>query len=297
MKMPSRAGFALVLGWLCVLAIGASGQTNSPLGSQAKISGGLALNVIDTLWTPVAKAKITITDANGVFIADGFTDRQGKFSISQIPIGGYLATAHLEGYGDRSVTFIVREHHVTEFTIHVEKDPPPETGESAASSPKGPDTRDRRLVGDSAFTLTVKDQSGAVIPGAAVSIEQIATGLKVEGKTGGVGEYHLADLAAGQYSITVIQQGFRQEKFSIELHTREDLRRVVALQAGPPGIILEGVSRDGLFSAIQLEPTVSEVHPEYFDEIDNLPTFVVTCDPDFLRRLPLQSSVEQSPPK
>jgi hypothetical protein len=261
MKTLPTAGFVWLLGWLCALAIGASGQASSPSQPQAKVSGGLALSVIDSSWAPVARAKITITDANGVLIANGLTDRLGKFSISQIPIGGYLATASLEGYSERSVTFLVREHHVTEFAIHAQVDQLNQSGEPAAASPKGPETRDARLLGDSAFTLTVKDPTGAVIPGTTVSVEQSSSDLRVEGKTDSVGVFRLADLAAGKYAISVVARGFQQEKFWVELHVREDLHRAVTLQVG--SIVI----RDGVYPDIRPEPIVSKATPDYLQEM------------------------------
>jgi hypothetical protein len=55
---------------------------------------------------------------------------------------------------------------------------------------------------------TVSDPTGAVIPGARVTIQSVATGIKQEATTNGSGIYLVPDLNPGIYSITVKAQGF-----------------------------------------------------------------------------------------
>src|SRR5512146_771664 len=56
---------------------------------------------------------------------------------------------------------------------------------------------------------TVKDTSGAVIPGASITATEVNTGIKTEVKTGADGNYVITPLKIGAYSLTVDAQGFQ----------------------------------------------------------------------------------------
>jgi hypothetical protein len=58
---------------------------------------------------------------------------------------------------------------------------------------------------------TVTDTSGAVVPGAEVSVENVSTGLKRDGRTDKKGEYQLVGLPTGRYSLRVQKEGFQTE--------------------------------------------------------------------------------------
>src|SRR6201982_4313220 len=58
---------------------------------------------------------------------------------------------------------------------------------------------------------TVTDTSGAVVPGADVSVENASTGLKRDGRTDKSGEYRLVGLATGSVMIRAGKEGFRAE--------------------------------------------------------------------------------------
>src|SRR4029077_7348340 len=58
---------------------------------------------------------------------------------------------------------------------------------------------------------TVTDTSGAVVPGAEVSVENVNTGLKRDGRTDKTGEYQLVGLPAGRYTLRVQKEGFQTE--------------------------------------------------------------------------------------
>src|SRR5580700_3601744 len=58
---------------------------------------------------------------------------------------------------------------------------------------------------------TVTDTSGAVIPGAEVSVENVSTGLKRDGRTDKTGEYQLVGLPTGRYTLRVQKEGFQTE--------------------------------------------------------------------------------------
>src|SRR4029077_6710070 len=58
---------------------------------------------------------------------------------------------------------------------------------------------------------TVTDTSGAVVPGADVSVENVTTGLKRDGRTDKTGEYQLVGLPTGRYTLRVEKEGFQTE--------------------------------------------------------------------------------------
>src|ERR1700739_2608084 len=58
---------------------------------------------------------------------------------------------------------------------------------------------------------TVTDTSGAVVPGAEVSVENVSTGLKRDGRTDKTGEYRLVGLPTGSYTLRVEKEGFQTE--------------------------------------------------------------------------------------
>src|SRR5580704_858395 len=64
------------------------------------------------------------------------------------------------------------------------------------------------------ITGTVKDASGAAVPSAGVTAENIATNLKVTVQSDNNGSYLILNLPAGMYKVT-----FKKEGFDAELHT------------------------------------------------------------------------------
>ena len=57
----------------------------------------------------------------------------------------------------------------------------------------------------------VKDQSGAVVPEAAVTVTNKATGLARNTTAGGDGSYNVSALPAGDYTVRVEMKGFRTQ--------------------------------------------------------------------------------------
>jgi Carboxypeptidase regulatory-like domain/TonB dependent receptor len=57
---------------------------------------------------------------------------------------------------------------------------------------------------------SVTDQSGAVVPGAAVQAVDSATGVSHKSVTSSAGEYQFQDLPLGSYTVTATASGFRQ---------------------------------------------------------------------------------------
>src|SRR5690348_6208022 len=59
---------------------------------------------------------------------------------------------------------------------------------------------------------TVTDQTGAVVPGAAITIVNDNTGLSRNATSGSSGDYRVTDLPAGTYTLTVTGSGFQPVK-------------------------------------------------------------------------------------
>src|SRR5881392_646464 len=64
-------------------------------------------------------------------------------------------------------------------------------------------------VSTSQISGTVKDQTGAVLPGAEVTVTQVETSAKRSGITDETGSYILPNLAIGPYRLEVSLPGFR----------------------------------------------------------------------------------------
>ena len=79
----------------------------------------------------------------------------------------------------------------------------------------------------------VRDATGAVVAGAGLTAVESGTQLKYTTKTNPSGEYLLAQLPVGQYTLTVNLQGFRPvTQSNIELHAGDRLRQAFTLQVG-----------------------------------------------------------------
>src|SRR3990167_8557207 len=65
----------------------------------------------------------------------------------------------------------------------------------------------QKITGD--ITGTVTDPSGAVVPGATVTAENVGTGLSRSAKTAATGDYRLVELPPGLYKVSVQAAGFK----------------------------------------------------------------------------------------
>src|SRR5580704_18509570 len=92
---------------------------------------------------------------------------------------------------------------------------------------------------------TVKDSSGAVIPGATVMLTNSGTAAQRTVITDQHGDYSLVNLNPGKYQITVSATGFEKTDFSdLDLQSRETKRVDATLQLGAASetVVVQGAS-------------------------------------------------------
>src|ERR1039458_7813739 len=83
------------------------------------------------------------------------------------------------------------------------------------------------------ITGTVVDSSNAVVPGAKVVLTNSGTGVHQETTTTSTGNYAIASLSVGRYTLSVEQPGFaRYEQSNILVQVAETARVDVTLQVG-----------------------------------------------------------------
>jgi hypothetical protein len=75
----------------------------------------------------------------------------------------------------------------------------------------------------------VKDPSGAVIPGATISVKN-ASGLSLAVKSDGLGGYDVRNLAPGKYTVSVTAKGFAPQVQEVELTAGQDKKLDIALE-------------------------------------------------------------------
>jgi len=80
---------------------------------------------------------------------------------------------------------------------------------------------------------TVKDNSGAVVPGARVVVKSVETGLAHEVTSDSIGNFIVPDLQAGHYSVAASGQGFKTTTLAnVELQVAEHATINPVLQVG-----------------------------------------------------------------
>jgi len=91
----------------------------------------------------------------------------------------------------------------------------------------------RAQVDTATIVGTLRDASGAVIPGASVTATQVGTNLSTGAKTDGEGNYVLTALKIGKYVVTAEANGFKkQTRENVILNVEDRLRVDFDLQVG-----------------------------------------------------------------
>ena len=113
----------------------------------------------------------------------------------------------------------------------------------------------------------VTDPSGAVVPGASVTITDLGTNSMRTVTTGSNGDYAFSSLRPSHYKITVAASGFKESLIAdVELHTQDAISENVALTVGSAG---DSVTVNGGIEEIETSATVSTTVPREF--IENMP--------------------------
>ncbi|MDE3136677.1 MAG: carboxypeptidase regulatory-like domain-containing protein, partial [Acidobacteriota bacterium] len=113
----------------------------------------------------------------------------------------------------------------------------------------------------------VFDSSGLAIPGAKVSVVNVATGFTRESTTSSSGDYLIPALPAGQYRVTAEKEAFRTEVRTITLQIGQPGTLDITLSPGAvtQQIVVRGVSQ-------VLSPTKTQISSVITDtQINNLP--------------------------
>ena len=99
------------------------------------------------------------------------------------------------------------------------------------------------------ITGAVRDSSGAVIPGAKISLKNAATNVNIGAVTNEQGEYTIPSLSPGTYSLRAEKEGFRPSLTNaINLDAAQTVRTDVTLEVGTSSQAIEVTA-----SAVQLQ--------------------------------------------
>lgn len=113
---------------------------------------------------------------------------------------------------------------------------------------------------------TVRDTSGAVVPGAKVTVTDADRGTTFETTTNMTGEYSANPLRIGRYNVTVEKQGFRKQVVGpIEVNVQSRAEVNIALHVGQIAETIT-VTSEGP----QLETETSELGPRAIPSSFNL---------------------------
>jgi hypothetical protein len=108
------------------------------------------------------------------------------------------------------------------------------------------------------ITGTVKDATGAAVPGTAVAAENLATGLTVKATSDGNGSYLIPNLPAGTYKVT-----FKKEGFDAETHTE-------VLVNGDRTTTIDGALKVG-----QISTSVEVTSVQLMNQVDTTVGYIV----------------------
>jgi hypothetical protein len=119
------------------------------------------------------------------------------------------------------------------------------------------------------LTGTIFDPTGATVPGAAVLVKNDATGVEINTKSGPTGDYRVANLPAGSYTITVTATGFgRAQLKGFEVQLNKISTANVKLEVGKSAETVEVTA-----AAVSLDTSTSQVQTSFeAKQLADLPT-------------------------
>ncbi len=108
--------------------------------------------------------------------------------------------------------------------------------------------------GTAAVTGHVTDPTGAVIPGAAIAVTNLATGIAQDTVSNNVGAYSVLSLPPAFYQITVEKEGFQQTSIpTVQLEVNQTLTQDFALEVGSVTEVVEVSATAQLLQASSAE--------------------------------------------
>ncbi|GGH08775.1 TonB-dependent receptor [Silvibacterium dinghuense] len=118
-----------------------------------------------------------------------------------------------------------------------------------------------------AMNGTVSDHGGARIPGAKVTITDIATNQSQTATTGQDGIFHFAQLKPSRYKLSIAASGFKEGIIeSIDLHAQDNLGEEITLEVGSTS---ESVSVNGQTDELETSNAISTTVDRKF--VENMP--------------------------
>jgi len=106
-----------------------------------------------------------------------------------------------------------------------------------------------------ALTGTVRDPSGAVLPGASIVLTNTKTGIKQESASNATGNYRIANVTPGTYTVSVSKSGFATAKsaaFDLSVNQTADLNFTLQLGTADSTI-------DVTAGGVEIETATSEL--------------------------------------
>ncbi|RXH58303.1 TonB-dependent receptor [Granulicella sibirica] len=103
---------------------------------------------------------------------------------------------------------------------------------------------------DTSITGTVTDSSGAVLPGATVTVTSPSTGLTKTAVSGASGQYSVTYLTPGSYTVTIAATGFGSKvQKGLELQINQQAKFDTSLSISSQGQVVEITSQQPLIQA------------------------------------------------
>src|SRR5215470_15227197 len=117
------------------------------------------------------------------------------------------------------------------------------------------------------ITGTVQDASGAVVPGAKVTLTNTETGVSMSVPTTGAGDFTVPQLQVGIYRVDVSKEGFRPASLSgLVLNASMTLRADATLEVGAAAQAVE-VSASALAISTENAKTSVTMNNKLVDEL------------------------------
>jgi hypothetical protein len=116
---------------------------------------------------------------------------------------------------------------------------------------------------DGAIGGTVMDSSGAVVPGATVTVRDIATDAQQTATTDSAGYYRIIHLQPGVYSVTIAARGFADYKatdVTVQVGSMTDVEGKMAVGTAAQTVQVTGEA-----------PVINTTSPDFAGVVDEVP--------------------------